>query len=241
MLNRLSRVGFRQLNVVKSFSINSSSSSRDVLYINNRRSFCTEKKSEDESDIAKLFKITQEITQELGHTEEISPLDEDELGENVHEIDLKMRMDLPIGLVRSNEEPFDAVESKYPFPQLPVDMPLLPIDEPLTSIEDLVINYIDPFETVKPTTYAPFFRFAEPRGYTVETFLQKIGRECESHVELFPTWEDLMSTTSRKLKDLQVPVKNRKWILHWVEQFKQGRDPVFVSKAKSIAKVNKKK
>eukprot|EP01133_Synstelium_polycarpum_P006761 gene6761-7858_t len=108
------------------------------------------------------------------------------------------------------------------------------------SIEDLIIEYVDPHK--KEIEMVPYFRFTEPRdGYTVESFLKKIGRGCDAHIEHFPTWEDLMNANSRKLKHLQVPVRPRKWIVHWVEQWKQGRNPVLISKSKSIAKVNTKK
>ncbi|KAK5577717.1 hypothetical protein RB653_002662 [Dictyostelium firmibasis] len=134
-------------------------------------------------------------------------------------------------------------EDKFAFIQLPTDVPILPTINAPESVEELIINYQDPFKNPSKTNanYSPYFRFTEPRGFTVETFLKKIGRGCNQHVELFEKWEDLMETTPRKLKDAQVPVVNRKWILHWVEQFKQGRDPVLISKSKSKSKSNKKK
>ncbi|EFA78857.1 hypothetical protein PPL_08325 [Heterostelium album PN500] len=110
-----------------------------------------------------------------------------------------------------------------------------------SSIEDLVIEYVDPFK--RESEAETYFRFTEPRdGYTVEKFLKKIGRGCDAHVEHFPTWEDLMNASSNKMKHVnQIPVQNRRWILHWVEQWKQGRNPVLISKSKSVAKKNLKK
>ncbi|KAN0035489.1 hypothetical protein ACTA71_004761 [Dictyostelium dimigraforme] len=140
-------------------------------------------------------------------------------------------------------EGFDESD-KFAFTPLPTDVPTLPTSKRApTSVEELIIKYEDPFKDPSKTNanYFPYFRFTEPRGYTVESFLKKIGRGCDQHVELFEKWEDLMETNPRKLKDSQVPVQNRKWILHWVEQFKQGRDPVLISKSKSKAKSNKKK
>ncbi|KAN0015668.1 hypothetical protein ACTFIU_008411 [Dictyostelium citrinum] len=140
--------------------------------------------------------------------------------------------------------PKDLDESdELPFIPIPTDKPILPTLKAPRKIEDLIIKYEDPFKDPSKTNanYFPYFRFTEPRGYTVESFLKQIGRGCDQHVELFEKWEDLMETSPRKLKDLQVPVSNRKWILHWVEQFKQGRDPVLISKSKSKAKSNKKK
>ncbi|GAM27419.1 hypothetical protein SAMD00019534_105950 [Acytostelium subglobosum LB1] len=109
------------------------------------------------------------------------------------------------------------------------------------SIEELILTFVDPY--ARPAPKQPYYRFTEPRdGYTVETFLKKIGRGCDAFVEKFPTWEDLMTSNSKKMKhEMQIPVQNRKWILHWVEQWKQGRNPVLISKSKSIAKKNTKK
>jgi len=35
---------------------------------------------------------------------------------------------------------------------------------------------------------------------TVELFLEKIGKGCKAHAEKFPTWEELMSLSSREMK-----------------------------------------
>ncbi|EGG21062.1 hypothetical protein DFA_00935 [Cavenderia fasciculata] len=109
------------------------------------------------------------------------------------------------------------------------------------SIEELVIPFSEYDKAPKIATL-PYYRFTEQRdGYNVETFLKKIGRGCDAHIEVFPTWEDLMNTNGKFLKEKQVPVRNRRWILHWVEQWKQGRNPVLISKSKSIANRNTKK
>ncbi|KAM9981508.1 hypothetical protein ACTFIY_003810 [Dictyostelium cf. discoideum] len=146
------------------------------------------------------------------------------------------------GVTYTAPEDFDPSD-KFHFTPLPTDLPILPTFKAPKAVENLIIKYEDPFKDPSKTNanYFPFFRFTEPRGYTVESFLKQIGRGCDQHVELFEKWEDLMETSSRKLKDLQVPVSNRKWILHWVEEFKQGRDPVLISKSKSRSKSNKKK
>ncbi|KAM9966290.1 hypothetical protein ACTFIR_006496 [Dictyostelium discoideum] len=146
------------------------------------------------------------------------------------------------GVTYEASEDFDPSD-KFHFTPLPTDQPILPTFHSPKTVENLIIKYEDPFKDPSKTnaSYFPFFRFTEPRGYTVESFLKQIGRGCDQHVELFEKWEDLMETSSRKLKDLQVPVSNRKWILHWVEEFKQGRDPVLISKSKSRSKSNKKK
>ncbi|EAL69319.1 hypothetical protein DDB_G0276039 [Dictyostelium discoideum AX4] len=146
------------------------------------------------------------------------------------------------GVTYDASEDFDPSD-QFHFTPLPTDQPILPAFRAPKTVENLIIKYEDPFKDPSKTNanYFPFFRFTEPRGYTVESFLKQIGRGCDQHVELFEKWEDLMETSSRKLKDLQVPVSNRKWILHWVEEFKQGRDPVLISKSKSRSKSNKKK
>jgi len=64
-----------------------------------------------------------------------------------------------------------------------------------------------------------------PEGLTVKAFLNFIGKECEDHVEAFESFEQLMTMKSRQMKDLEIPVKQRRWILRWVEKYKQGLFP----------------
>lgn len=57
----------------------------------------------------------------------------------------------------------------------------------------------------------------------VKTFLQKIGRNCQQYEKHFESWESLMKPDSAKLKEAGVDTRDRRYILTWVERFKQGR------------------
>jgi len=79
----------------------------------------------------------------------------------------------------------------------------------------------------------------EPRhGMTVELFLKRIGRDCDKHVALFKSWEHLYASRGADLKERQVPLQDRKYILAWLERYRQGREPHLMSlsmKSKSNA------
>jgi hypothetical protein len=55
---------------------------------------------------------------------------------------------------------------------------------------------------------------------TVEKFLKTIGRGCDEYIDKL-TWEKLMTSGSRQLKQLGIPCRQRKWILLWVEKYRQ--------------------
>jgi len=81
----------------------------------------------------------------------------------------------------------------------------------------------------------------EPRfGITKEIFLQKIGKGCSEYADKFQSWEELMTLKGQTLKKREIPVKARRWILNWVEKYKQGEEPRGVRFA-SIAEKNKEK
>ncbi|KAL9650760.1 hypothetical protein ABK040_001812 [Willaertia magna] len=65
------------------------------------------------------------------------------------------------------------------------------------------------------------------RGLTVETFLKAIGKGCEEHVDKFTSWDDLFLSKSQKLKKKEIPVAQRRWILKWLEKYRQGETPGF--------------
>jgi hypothetical protein len=64
-------------------------------------------------------------------------------------------------------------------------------------------------------------------GMTVEKFLKTIGRGCEEYIDKLD-WEKLFTSTGFKLKQLGIPIRQRKWILLWVEKYRQGIDPWYV-------------
>eukprot|EP01090_Pellita_catalonica_P018299 TRINITY_DN5855_c0_g1_i1.p1 TRINITY_DN5855_c0_g1~~TRINITY_DN5855_c0_g1_i1.p1 ORF type:complete len:300 (+),score=47.74 TRINITY_DN5855_c0_g1_i1:52-951(+) len=73
----------------------------------------------------------------------------------------------------------------------------------------------------------PYVRVPTPRnGETIESFLTKIGKECVQHVKKFPSWEALFTYKTLKLKKIGIRnCKQRKWILNWVEKYRQGVEP----------------
>ncbi len=77
-------------------------------------------------------------------------------------------------------------------------------------------------------------------GCTIETFLKKIGRECDQHIDKFANWNELMTLKTRELKLKGIPIKQRRWILRWVEKYKQGFEPELI-KFQSKAKRHKEK
>lgn len=70
----------------------------------------------------------------------------------------------------------------------------------------------------------------------MEDFLSRIGKECGSHVEKFKSWDELFTTSSEKMKKLEIPVKQRRWILHWVEKYRYSIFLLFVIIKKSLDK-----
>ena len=74
--------------------------------------------------------------------------------------------------------------------------------------------------------------------WTVELFLQRIARGCEAHVDKFESWEALFTARGAELKKLGIPVRERRWILRWTEHYRQGLEPLFISKARSKARKN---
>jgi len=77
-------------------------------------------------------------------------------------------------------------------------------------------------------------------GMTKEIFLRTLARGCEDQIDKFKTWNSLFRTSGYKMRKLGIPIRQRRWILHWVEKYRQGLDPVWIPKNKSIAKVNRK-
>lgn len=63
---------------------------------------------------------------------------------------------------------------------------------------------------------------------TVAKFLKTIGRGCDEYIDKFDTWDKLFTSKSRALKEMGIPLRPRKWILHWTERYRQGDDPWYV-------------
>ncbi|KAI8074546.1 IGR protein motif-domain-containing protein [Gongronella butleri] len=66
-----------------------------------------------------------------------------------------------------------------------------------------------------------------PRGdiKDVNDFLTKIGRGCNEFSDKFESWDALFTSNSEVMRaELGIPTKHRKYILGWVEKYKQGSD-----------------
>jgi hypothetical protein len=85
---------------------------------------------------------------------------------------------------------------------------------------DRVVLWNKPKPVVRPVP--------EPRAPfdTVEKFMRRIGRGCEDHISSFDSWDALFTSDSRKLKGFGIKPPQRKWILKWVERYRQGVDPM---------------
>ncbi|KAJ2959548.1 hypothetical protein NQZ79_g4985 [Umbelopsis isabellina] len=66
-----------------------------------------------------------------------------------------------------------------------------------------------------------------PRGeiMDVEAFLKHAGRGSDEAATKFQDWNHLFTASSRDLKEMGLPTKQRKYILSRVEFFRQGIDP----------------
>eukprot|EP01135_Chromosphaera_perkinsii_P001066 Nk52_evm16s158 gene=Nk52_evmTU16s158 len=71
------------------------------------------------------------------------------------------------------------------------------------------------------------------RGFTVDTFLGKIGRGLAGKAAAFESWEDLFSCNSRKLEQKGIETKERKHLLNMMERFRRGIDPHMMGPTKS--------
>ncbi|CAO3649636.1 unnamed protein product [Cunninghamella blakesleeana] len=74
-----------------------------------------------------------------------------------------------------------------------------------------------------------------PRGQItdVESFLKAIGRGCEEHSSKFETWDSLFTTPSRLMKtDMGISTQQRRYILGWIEQYKNGVEPYAIALSK---------
>ena len=63
---------------------------------------------------------------------------------------------------------------------------------------------------------------AARNGMTVETFLKTIGRGVEEAASKFKTWDELVTSDGDAMKAKGVKVRQRRWILNWVEKYRTG-------------------
>jgi len=69
---------------------------------------------------------------------------------------------------------------------------------------------------------------AARNGMTVEKFLKTIGRGCDAYIKSFDSWDDFASSRGREMKEKEIPIKQRKWMMRWLEKYRQGEEPRFV-------------
>jgi IGR protein motif len=62
-------------------------------------------------------------------------------------------------------------------------------------------------------------------GMTVKAFLHFIGKECDEYEEVFESFDQLMTMKTLQMKENEIPVQQRRWILKWVEKYKRGLFP----------------
>ncbi|KAJ1502535.1 hypothetical protein HMI55_001582 [Coelomomyces lativittatus] len=64
-----------------------------------------------------------------------------------------------------------------------------------------------------------------PRGdiQDVESFLHAIGRDSISLADKITSWDMLFSSDSNSFKKLGIPTKQRKYLLLWIEYYRQGK------------------
>lgn len=78
----------------------------------------------------------------------------------------------------------------------------------------------------KPSTYKKPIPTPTDRTPDLTTFLQQIGRGTINYASKFTSWSDLFQSTGKGLKEKGIPIAYRKYILKWIEQFKQGIEPI---------------
>lgn len=73
---------------------------------------------------------------------------------------------------------------------------------------------------------APFLPHCAPTiGDIVDptAFLNKIGRNSASVADKFKSWEHLFTASTAEMKgDMALSVKQRRWILSWIEKYRYG-------------------
>ncbi|KAG0345086.1 hypothetical protein BG004_003968 [Podila humilis] len=80
-----------------------------------------------------------------------------------------------------------------------------------------------------------------PRGDITDpaAFLTKIGRNSVSVADKFKSWDHLFTASTAEMRgDMALSVKQRRWILSWIEKYRQGVDP-YVIPAKPVKKKTK--
>lgn len=61
----------------------------------------------------------------------------------------------------------------------------------------------------------------------VEKFLKTIGRGVEEFAPKFASWDELVLSTGEQLKTKGIAVRKRRWILSWIEHYRQVRVAFF--------------
>jgi len=95
-------------------------------------------------------------------------------------------------------------------------------------------------EKQKPVRKTPSVPISPRDGMNVEKFLKSIGRGCEEYVSKFTDWNDFVLSSGIKLKEKEIPIRQRRYMLDWIEKYRQGMEPKFMY-FRSITRRNKKR
>ncbi|RKP26059.1 IGR protein motif-domain-containing protein [Syncephalis pseudoplumigaleata] len=80
-------------------------------------------------------------------------------------------------------------------------------------------------------------RITDPKA-----FLSAIGRGCESLGEKFKDWNHMFTATSKEMKhELGFTPQQRRWILNWIEKYRQGVEPYLITKPDKRLRSKKKR
>jgi len=90
---------------------------------------------------------------------------------------------------------------------------------------------------IQRATYAtkapnPYYPPPSKEIPTVESFLERIGRNCIEHKEHFPNWHSLFALTSRQMKEKGIDVQARRYILHQVQKYRDGKKILAIKQGK---------
>ncbi|OMJ19430.1 Protein FYV4, mitochondrial [Smittium culicis] len=74
---------------------------------------------------------------------------------------------------------------------------------------------------------------------TPEEFLTVIGRDCKKYASKFPDWASLFTSKGESMKELGIPVKQRRWILNWTNKMRLGIEPYYIKPSTKNSKKKK--
>ncbi|KAL0482414.1 protein FYV4, mitochondrial [Acrasis kona] len=91
--------------------------------------------------------------------------------------------------------------------------------------EDIEVKKQRLISKINKPVLNPFLIPRRRRGITHESFLDLIGKNCGEHKDKIKSWEQLFTFKTKQLKKLEISCQQRKWILGWVQKYRQGYTP----------------